>query len=322
MAGRIFVTDGNNVLRKYALFVGVAALGALVTSCGGDDTGTPTPTPTSTETPTPTPSPAIDFDLMDDFETQAVNANYAFAYFTPDAGGDETFNGASRLNGTSTISLGFSPESVTFTFPDLNDPVTFDDGDFVSGTATRREYARGDEGLVLELPFAHILRVTYEFAEAFTRDTTDGTLRGNKVTIFFNQVTTEDDLTVDINYTGNVQVAGGDPANTLSDVISSPQVTFTVDASEGTVNGTIEIYEDIAGVPTLVGTLVFDGALNANGTFQGTLEDTANDLVGAFAGAISGPNREELFILFSASGDTDVDADDDRRYVGSFIGAD
>ena len=45
------------MLRKYALFVGVAALGALVTSCGGDDTGTPAPTPTDTSTATPTPTP-------------------------------------------------------------------------------------------------------------------------------------------------------------------------------------------------------------------------------------------------------------------------
>ena len=193
-------SDGNNVSRKFALLVGVAALGALVTSCGGDDNGSPTPTPTGTSTPTPTPTPTptqaqVDFDLSDDFATTSTNANYTFAYFTPAAGGDETFNGASRLNGTASIDFAISPELVSFEFANSTDPVTFDDGDLESASTTLRSYARGDEGLVLELPFNHVLRVRYELQAPFIRDTVPGELRAERVSLFFNRVTTSAAIT-------------------------------------------------------------------------------------------------------------------------------
>jgi len=319
------------VLRKYALFVGVAALGALVTSCGGGSSSDPTPTPTdtSTATPTPTPTGPIDFTLSQEFESVSTNANYAFAYFTPDAGGDETFSGASRLNGNAAISLSFDPELVSFNFVDLDEAVTFDDTELTSASATMRSYARGTEKLVLELPFTHVLRVGYESQADFTQDTTDGVLRGERTSLFFNPVTTDDDITTDLAYDGSVEVFGGDPTNTLAGVISAPDITFTINEADSSVSGTIEIYRDNAGTPELVATLVFEktvddtgattgGVLNANGTFAGILTDETNNFAGNFAGALSGPNREEVFILFSISGNEDDD--DDRRFVGSFIG--
>jgi len=310
------------VLRKYALFIGVAALGAVVTSCGSDDTGTPTPTPTDTATPTPTPTPtAVTYSLSQDFATESTNANYAFAYFTPDGGGDETFSAASRLNGLASIDFAVSPEMVSFGYPDLDDPISFDDTELVSGSATERSYERGTEKLLMELPFAHVLRVSYESQVDFTRDTTDGTLRGQRVAIFFNSVTTEDAIAADVTYNGSVQVVGGDPATTLSGAISAPDTGFLVDASANNITGTIEVYEDVNGTPTLVATLPFTATLNTNGTFSGALEDTTNNLDGGFAGALSGPDREEVFILFSVSGNADGSDDtDDRRFVGSFIG--
>ncbi|GAA5048796.1 hypothetical protein GCM10023208_06310 [Erythrobacter westpacificensis] len=329
------------MLRKYALFVGVAALGALVTSCGGDDTGTPTPSPTATgtatPTPTPTPTPIVDFDLQGDFATESTNANYAFAYFTPDAGGTETFSGASRLNGLATISLALAPEQVQFGFPDLDDPVSFGATELTDASATVRSYARGDEKLVLELPFEHVLRVSYESQVDFTRDTTDGVLRGERTALFFNPVTTDEDIAADLDYSGSVEVVGGDPTVTPSGAISAQDVTFTISEADSSINGTIEIYRDNNGTPELVAKLVFErttnssgtvtgGVLNSNGTFSGILTDEANQFAGTFAGALSGPDREEIFILFSVSGTTDadddgdVDEDDDRRFVGSFIG--
>ena len=308
------------MLRKYALFVGVAALGALVTSCGGDDTGTPTPTPTDTSTPTPTPTQApVDFDLTGEFESESTNANYTFAYFTPDSGGNEVFSGASRLNGNAAIEFDATTDMVTFAFVDLEDPVIFDSADFVSGSTTTRNYASGDEELVLELPFDNVLRVTYESQVDFTRDTTDGTLRAQRVALFFNRVTTTDDIAADIAYSGAVEVVGGEPGTTPPGVISAANTTFTVDASEETISGTIEVYQDVNGTPTLVATLVIEADLNDNGTFSGEIEDTANDFEGNFAGSLSGPDREEVFILFSVSG-TDG-TDDERRFVGSFIGS-
>ncbi len=333
MVAETFMMDGKNVLRKIGLLIGVAACGALVTSCGGDDTPTPTPTESGTATPTPTPSSStVNFDFAQAFDAFSANASAIYAYFTP-TGGTETFNAAARVNGQSQIQYAVSPGSVSVTYPELDTPVTFDDAALVSSSATQRTYEAGDEMLVLELPFQHVLRATYELDnQAFTQDSVVGTLRSRRVTAFFNAVTTTDDFTTDLNYNGSVDVVGGDPGTTLPGAISAADITFTINEADDSVSATINIFEDIAGTPTLVATLVFErttdgsgnvtgGVLNANGTFSGVLTDDTNNLVGNFAGALSGPNREEIFVVFSVSGDTSVDADDDRRFIGSFIGA-
>lgn len=319
------------MLRKYALFVGVAALGVLVTSCGGDETATPTPTPTDTGTATPTPTPTatpIAFSVTEAFTADSTNANATFAYFTPDGSMTETFNGATRLNGTSSVAFATAPESVTFTFPDLTDAVVFAASEFVGVTGTERTYSRTNENLSMLLPFAHVMQVSYELSQDFTRDTTDGTLRATRAAFFFNRVTATDDVTTTLNYTGSVQVAGGEPGVTLSDALSAPDVTFNLQNTGSKVVGTIEIYEDVNGTPTLIATLDFDGAVNTSSTFTGTLTDATHNYSGSFAGALAGPNREELFILFSISGvegESATDATDDdldpRRIVGRFIGA-
>ena len=319
------------MLRKYALFVGVAALGALVTSCGGDESDTPTPTPTgtSTATPTPTPTPGVVLTLQDDFAPLSTNANYAFAYFTPDGGGAETFSGASRQNGLAAVGLELSPELASFRFADQSDAVTFDDTELTASSATLRSYARGTEKLVMELPGAYVLRVSYESQADFTQGTTDGVLRGERTALFFTAVSTTDDIAANLTYTGSVEAFGGEPQTTLSTAISSPDTTFTINASDDSITGTIEIYRDVAGTPQLVTTLTFartvdgtgavtGGVLNENGGFTGILTDSAHNFAGNFAGSLAGPNREELFIIFSISGDESDD--DDRRFVGSFIG--
>ncbi|MEL1251204.1 hypothetical protein [Aurantiacibacter gilvus] len=320
------------MLRKYALFVGVAALGALVTSCGGDDTANPTPTPTDSGTGTPTPTPTssqVDFSVTEAFTAESSNANAAFAYFTPDGSMDEVFNGAARLNGTAGIQFLTDPESVTFAFPDLTDNVVFDATDFASVTATERNYARAGEKLTMLLPFAHIMQVNYELTQDFTRDTTDGTLRGTRAAFFFNRITTEDDITADIQYDGTVQVVGGDPGTTASDAISAPDATISVLAANDAISGTIQIFEDVNGTPELATTLVFQrttndtgavtgGVFGSTGVVSGILTDTDNNFAGNFAGALAGPDREELLLIFSVTGNEDDD--DDRRFVGRFIG--
>ncbi|MFB0614146.1 hypothetical protein [Aurantiacibacter poecillastricola] len=318
------------MLRKYALFIGVAALGALVTSCGDDDTGTPTPTPSGTATPTPTPSQSqVEFDLTQAFTAQSTNANTIAAFFTPNAGGEETFNAASRVNGNAQVALAFSPESVNFFFPDRTDAVTFSGSDFVGVSGTERTYARGDEKLALELPFEHTLRVQYEEQLAFTRNTVAGTLRPVRTALFFNPVTTTSAIDTDLAYDGSVYVAGGDPGVTESGTISADDITFTINEADDSVSGTIDILETVNGTTQTVATLVFQrtvdssnsvtgGVVGTNNTFSGILTDTTNKFEGNFAGSLSGPNREEIFLLFSISGNENTD--DDRRFVGSFIG--
>ncbi|QZH75518.1 MAG: hypothetical protein JY451_02575 [Erythrobacter sp.] len=314
------------MIRKLGLLLGVAALGALVTSCGGDDSSTPTPTPTgtSTGTPTPTPTPtSIAFSTTASFSATTTNAGYIVAYFTPTAGGVETFNDGARVNGTSTIDFVASPDSATFNFPDLEDPVVFDAADFVSASATERRYVSGDEALTLFLPFQHVLLTTYQIdSQAFTRGTVAGTLRSQRNALFFNPVTTTSAITTPLTYTGQVQVAGGDPGTTPSGVITATATDFTITpgASSTAVAGTIRVFQTVAGVETLVATIAISDTVSASGGFDGTITDTPNKLTGQYAGILAGPNREEIVIIFSVI-DSTADDSDFTEFVGSFIGS-
>ena len=316
------------MLRKIGLLLSVAACGALVTSCGDDDTSTPTPvaTDTGTATPTATPSASTSFSLTSDFTASALNANYGFAFFTPDGGGTEVFNGGTRVNGTSAIEFIASPESATFIFPDLSEAVVFGETDFVSVTGTERRYAAGDMALNLFLPFSNVMRVNYEIDnQAFTSGTVDGVLRSQRVAVFFNSPTTTDDITTALTYTGAIDVAGGAPGETAADALSAPDMTFTVTPGDpdDTITGTITVFETVMGTQTEVASFDVDATVAASGLFQGVITDTANDLSGTYVGALAGPDREELIILFGLQ-DADVEGEEDdgdnRSFVGSFIG--
>jgi hypothetical protein len=304
------------VLKKLGLLIGVAACGALVTSCGGDDTPDPAPTATGTATPTPTPSAAVVFDLTAGFEATSNNANGIAAFFTP-TGGVETFNDASRLNGPSTIALAFNPETARFQFPDQADAETFSGADFVSGSATQRVYADGNRMLTLQVPFSQSLRVTYELDnQPFTRDSTAGTLRSERTALFFNTVTTTDDITTTLTYTGDWDATGGEPGTTPPGAISIPQTTFTVTpGTDDKVTGTVQVFQTINNVSTKVAEFAIDATVSASGGFSGTVDDTVFDLKGSYAGTLAGPNREELVIVFNIA-----NTDDAREYQGSYIG--
>lgn len=314
--------DGNHVIRKLGLLLGVAALGALVTSCGGDDSSSPTPTPTGTATPTPTPTSAATFSLTSSFSSNSSNAGYIFAYFTPGAGGVETFSDSARVNGSNSFAFVASPDSVTFGFPDLTNPVVFNAADFVNVTATERRYVSGDEALTMLLPFQNAMQVTYQINnQDFTRGTVDGKLRSQRVGLFFNPVTTTSDITTTLSYTGQAQVAGGDPDVTQANVLTSAQASITVTpgATDDVVAGTILIFQTINNVQTLVATIAINTNLNASNGFSGTITDATNSLTGQYAGVLAGPDRDEIVIVFAATDDDATDTDN-TKYIGSFIG--
>ena len=311
------ITDGNNVLRKLGLLIGVAACGALVVSCGGggDDTD-PEATATSTATPTPTSTTATDFSLATPIEATSTNTGLVYAFFTP-TGGAETFNDASRLPGTATVSLKFAPDSATFGFPDLTDPAVFAGSTLTAITPTQRTYVDGARKLTLEVPFTEALRATYEIGgQAFTRDTTAGTLRSQRVALFFNTVTTTTAIASALTYTGTPVAAGGTPGTTPAGVITAQPLTLTVSAgTTNTITGTINLFQTINGTTTQVGAFPISATVTAGGGFSGTIDDNTYNLDGSFAGALAGANRDEVVLVFSVANTTDK-----RKYVGSYIG--
>lgn len=304
--------------RKSTLLGGVAACGALIlTSCGGDEPApSPTPTPTTSPSPTPTPTPtptSVDFDFTKDFEASVTNASYIYAYFAPD-GGAEVWSGGSPQGGQSVIDYDVSPNTVSFAGPDTSAVRSFAAADLQVDTATRRSYRKGTEGLVLELPFEHILRVSYERVDPYVRETVPGNLRSTRVSIFFNGITTTSDITSDLAYTGTAEVVGGKSGVTAPGVFSSPATTLTVTASDKKITGSIRIVRMTGGTTTVVAVLPITAVISAGGVFSGDINDTANGFKGKFAGTLAGPSREEAFVIFNVLHTTDG-----RTLLGSLI---
>lgn len=307
--------------RKITLLASAAFGSLLLVSCGGDDsTPTPTPTPTSTATPTPTPTPsAVDFDFTQDFTASVTNASYAFAYFEP-TGEDEVWSDGSRRDGTSTISYEVAPESVTYEWPDSLEIPAFVAADLTSSSATLRTYEKGDDALRMELPFAHVLRVSFERSQAHTLDTVPGTLRSFRYALFFNPVTTEDEIDTDLTFTGTAQVTGGEPGTTTAGVFTAVATDLVVDASEGTISGTLRIFETVNGAQVQRAALPISAEPGDSGFFSGDIEDSTYGLAGRFVGALAGPDREEVFLIFNVA-DDDEDDDVEFELIGSLIAA-
>ena len=302
--------------------LGVAAGCTFVAGCFGggnsDPNPTPTPSPTASPTPSPTPSPtatpaAVDFDFAKAFTDTVTNASYVFAYFTPSSGGGEVWSDGSRRDGTSTITYAISPESVAFTWPDAATLTTFAAADRQTATASTRTYRKGTDAIELERPFTHVLRVTYERVENFVRETVAGTLRSNRVTLFFNRVTTTAAIATNLTHTGVADVVGG-KSGSAAGTYTSPPATLTVTASDKKIAGTIQIVETVGGVATVRASLPISATLGTGDTFTGSIDDTANGFKGSFGGALAGPNREEVVLIFN------VQHTDGREFLGSFIG--
>ncbi|MGX7952200.1 hypothetical protein ACWPM1_06490 [Tsuneonella sp. HG249] len=255
---------------------------------------------------------AFGFDAP--FSDSITGASYVYAYFRPTSGGAEVWSDGSRRDGTSTINYAVSPESVTFTWPDTAALRTFVAADRQTATATSRSYRNGTDALLMELPFQHVLMVSYERQDPFTRESVPGTLRSTRVTLFFNEVTTSAAITTDLSYSGTAKVVGGKPGTTPPGVFTAELSTFTVAASDKKITGTIRIFENVNGTQTLRAVLPISGTVAANNAFSGNIDDTANGFKGTFAGVLAGPSREEIVILFN------VAHTDGREFVGSLIG--
>lgn len=308
--------------RKITLLASAAFGSLLLVSCGGDDdsTPTPTPTPTSTATPTPTPTPtAVDFDFAEDFTAIVANASYVFAYFEP-TGDDEVWSAGSRRDGTSEITYEVAPEGVTFEWPDTTEIPAFVAADLTNSSATLRTYRKGNDALRMELPFGQVMRVSFERSQAYTLETVPGTLRSFRYSIFFNPVTTEDDITADLTYTGTAQVTGGEPGSTLAEVFTAAATNLVVDASDGTITGTLRIFETVNGAQVLRAALPISAEIGDSGFFSAEIEDETNGLVGRFVGALAGADREEVFLIFNVA-DDDEDDDVEFELLGSLIAA-
>ena len=305
------------VLRKSPLLASVALCSALLLASCGDDDNAPTPTPTPTDSPTPSPTPtptptAVEFDFTKDFETTSTNTSYIYAYFTP-TDGEETWSGSSIRSGVAAIDYDASPNSVTYRFPDSATVRSFVADDLIGSSTNRRSYRKGTEGLVLELPFEHILRVSYERVDPYTNDTVPGDLRSNRVGLFFNPVTTSDAIASNISFTGAAQVVGGKPGTTSPGVYSSPETTITIAASDKKVSGTIQIVQNSGGTTTVIATLPISATLTDAGIIKGEIKNNADGFNGAYIGTLAGPNREELFLIF------EVRNSDGRVLTGSLI---
>ena len=311
------------IARRYFPW-GAALCGALLlASCGGDDEPSPTPTPSPTTSPSPSPSPtptatptptSVSFDFTTAFAATFTNTAYAYAYFTPGTGGAEVWSDGTRREGQSKIAYTVSPERAEFQAADSDTVYSFAGADRVATAADRRLYRQGTESLLLARPFEHVLRVIYERSDPYVRETVPGTLRSNRVALFFNSVTTTAAISENLAYTGTAEVVGGQSGTTPAGVYSSPEATLTVAASDKKITGSIRVVENVSGTATVRAVLPISATVGSSGAFTGEIDDTANGFEGRYVGSLAGPAREEVFVLFN------VRNADGRKILGSFIG--
>lgn len=310
---------------KITLLASAAFGSLLLASCGGGDGSTPTPTPTPTSTPTPTPTPtptAVDFDFTKDFTATVTNSSYVFAYFKP-TGDDEVWSAGSRRDGTSKITYEVAPESVTYEWPDTLEIPKFIAGDLTNSSPTLRVYRKGTDTLRMELPFGNVLRVSFEHSQSHVLDTVPGTLRSFRYALFFNPVTTDDDISANLTYTGTAQVTGGEAGTTASGVFTAAATDLVVSASSGKITGTLRIFETVNGAQVQRAALPISATVGDSGFFSGDIEDATYGFDGSFVGALAGADREEVFLIFNVvnPGDDEDDTADDFEFLGSLIGA-
>lgn len=296
---------------KFGSMTSAVVCCALLAACGGGDDTSTTPTPTPTPTSSPTPSPT-EFNFANAFSIANTNTSYSFAYFAPPSGSEVWSDGA-RRDGLAAIVYAISPESVSFDWPDTATIPTFVAADLLTASPTLRTYRKGDEGLVMEKPFTHVLRVSFENKQPFTRNSVAGTLRTQRYSLFFTPVTTTTAITSNLTYSGVAQVVGGTPGSAAA-AVSSPATTLTVTSSDSKIAGTIQIVETVGGAPVVRASLPISATVAANGTFAGTIDDTANAFKGSFAGSLAGATRQEAFLIFN------VAHTDGREFIGSLIG--
>ncbi len=230
------------------------------------------------------------------------------------SGGAETWSDGTRRDGLSKITYTVSPESAVFDWPDAASLTSFGAADLQSATATRRTYQKGTDRLAMELPFHHVLRVTYENAQSYVKDTVTGTLHAFRVALFYNTVTTTADIATNLTYNGTAQVTGGKPGTTAPGAFSSPATILTVASSDKKITGSIQIFENVGGTPTLRATLPISATVGTGGAFTGAIDDTTNSFKGQFVGSLAGPSREEVVLIFNVANT------DGREFIGSYIG--
>ncbi|MEO5706692.1 MAG: hypothetical protein ABIT10_12320 [Alteraurantiacibacter sp.] len=304
------------MLRKFDLVLSAALCCAVLTSCGGSPSPTPSPTPgTPTPSPTATATPAV-FNFTSDFAL-STGGLYIYANFTP-TGGTERFSDASRISGLGGLAFTASPEKSVFGFPDLSSDPTYLAAERTTATATQRIYVRDATSLTLDKPFSNMIRATYKRTDAATVGATAGTLRGYRVALITIPVTTTTAIAANITYTGTPSVVGGTLNATLPGTVTSTVTTFTVVPATSTttlpkITGTIRVFETVGAVTTEKATLVFAGEIATTGSISGAITDTTFAFSGAFSGALAGPNREEMALVFSAT------HADGRKYVGDLL---
>ena len=257
----------------------------------------------------------MSFDFTEAFAATFTNTAYAFAYFTPTSGGAEVWSDGTRREGQSKIAFAVSPERAEFQAADSDTIYAFTGADLITSQPDRRLYRKGTESLLLLRPFEHILKVVYERSDPYVRETVPGTLRSNRVALFFNSVTTTAAISENLAYTGTADVVGGKSGTTPAGVYSSPEATLTVAASDKKITGSIRVVENVSGTPTVRAILPISATVGSSGAFTGDIDDTANGFKGKYVGSLAGPTRQEVFVLFNAANT------DGRKLLGSFIGS-
>lgn len=285
----------------FGLCLGAAGCGGGGSASGGGTVVVPPTSSTPTPTPSASPTPAIDFTRDLAFTSTLGSASSQFTY-TDSLGFTRTVDTVEDdwLPDAPALSLDFNARTGSLQFAYGAQSLAFSAADRLS----ERYYGR-DGNLLTFFPadssFRYVVAAYTKGAETpHVVGSNSGKRSTYRVGIFGYGSTIASRMEGALNvYTGQPILRGG---NADSNRLRVYSLRLWVNSGQNYNFGSMYLNKVENGAEVYVGRLDLKGTLNeATNVFSGTISDPVTGFSGTFRGALFGPNREELGILYRFS---------------------
>lgn len=285
----------------------------LVASCGGGEgsegppvtappTTSPTPSPSSTPVPSPTTSPrTLDFSQDVTLEGNLALSSSRFTYTDAFGRSSSGYIASEWLVDGQSSSMIFraAPEAVQIVFGD--DDVSYSASDRTTISPFRRYSRQGNEVSIGWSDSKHAFQyVTAVFSrspeEAFKFGENSGTRSSERIITLGYISAASTHIEGPLYYDGQPLLAGGFGSGGS---LSAGRILLSVRSGANQVFGAISLQATENGNQVEKARLTFTGTIDdATNRITGIISDDGKGYTGAFKGALYGPAREEVAIIF------------------------
>ncbi|MHA6721083.1 hypothetical protein ACX40Y_16750 [Sphingomonas sp. RS6] len=272
-------------------------------STSGGGTVIVPPPATSAPTPTPSPSPPPPIDFAHDFTfTSDLGSVWSRFTYTDSFGLTQTVDTVEDdgLTVGPLFGLNFNVSTGSLQFAQGTQKITFSASDRLGD----RYFAREGNSLTLFPTDSSFKYVVAAYAKGAETPYVLGVNSGKRSTYYVGILGYRSTVTSRMEgalnfYTGQPTLRGS-PAN--SNQLRVHGLRILINSGQNYYFGSIYLNKVENGAEVYVGKLDLKGTLNeVSNVFSGTLTDPVTGYTGAFRGALFGPNRDELAILYRFS---------------------